>query len=54
METRRKALIVFLLFLAAALPPEGGSYELAAGVTAASQVPLPDEEAFFNEPIDLL
>lgn len=41
-------MIVFLLFLAPVLPPEGGSYELAAGVTAASQVALPDEEALFN------
>lgn len=48
METRRKALIVFLLFLAPALPHEGGSHELAAGVSAASQLALPDEEALFN------
>lgn len=68
MRTGRTANVVFvcLLFLFAptlppeggsyglaadyslAFPPQGGSYDLAAGATAASQVALPDEEAFFD------
>ena len=47
MSLRRKTLIVFLLVFAWCLPPEGGSYELAADVAAASQAALPDQESFF-------
>ena len=48
MNARRNAILVFLLFLVSSLPPEGGSYELRAGARAASQMALPDEEAFFG------
>jgi hypothetical protein len=46
MNTRRKAIIVFLLVLVSALPPAGGSDGLAAG--AASQLTLPDKEPFLD------